>query len=110
MSILRDKIRKTAAEEAAISMSMEKTGVVAQDEDTVAAVAEISRAVSERHRDQISRDGLSESKSDITDSIADLASGYSDDYETRKKIEVAASATILGLGPIDAYMKNPEVT
>lgn len=110
MSILRDKIRKTAAEEAAISMSMEKTGVVAQDEDTVAAVAEISRAVSEKHRDQISRDGLSESKSDITDSIADLASGYSDDYETRKKIEVAASATILGLGPIDAYMKNPEVT
>lgn len=110
MSILRDKIRQTAAEEAAISISVEKTGVVAQDKDTAAAVSEISRAISEKHREQISKEGLDRSKGDITESIATLASEYSDDYETRKKIEVAASATILGLGPIDAYMKNPDVT
>lgn len=110
MSILRDKIRQTAAREAAISEAVEKTGVVVQDNETVAAVAEISRVVSERHRDQISQHGLDGAKSDISDSIVALASGYSDDYETRKKIEVAASATILGLGPIDSFMNNPEIT
>ena len=67
MSILRDKIRQTAAREAAISEAVEKTGVVVQDNETVAAVAEISRVVSERHRDQISQHGLDGAKSDISD-------------------------------------------
>lgn len=109
MPVFRDKMREIDKREKEIEENIVGSAIKAEEKDAE-VIQEIAQAVAERHRDSLSTEGMtSDTKEAISKTISDMAAGYSDDYAARKKIERLAAINIMGYGPIETYLNDPEV-
>ncbi|MBQ7818431.1 MAG: CpaF family protein [Bacteroidales bacterium] len=110
MSILKSKFQQAKEKQDSINerVANENTQMNSVDSN---AINKIASAVSEKHKDIISKDGFSEDvKKQIIDTIEDEVKSATDDYEEQLRLAKIATSSIVGLGPIDAYMKDDTVT
>ena len=109
-SLLKAGLNDAAAERENVDerIAHEDYAPTQKDSDAVAAIAE---KVSVQYRDDISREGLTpEVLKRIQETITDEAAAQGVDYESQKRIETMASAHVTGLGPLEAYINDPNVT
>lgn len=109
MSVLKNKLKQVENKKITIDKKVESSPVNISDNESK-LVGKITAAVSEKHKDTIAKDGFTdEVKQDILETIAEEADTFTDDYEQKKRLERIAKDTIMGLGPIESYMKDKSV-
>ena len=111
MSLLRDRIKKDTqdriqAEERVLTSTVRPTD---SERDTADVII---RTISDEFKDAISRNGLSQEIQDkIRAEVRNKTAALSvEDYLVKARIEKVILSSIIGLGPIDPYLHEPEVT
>lgn len=110
MSVLKNKLKQVQDNKSLIDQKVENTPVNINNDES-ALVDKITAAVSEKHKDTIAKDGLTdEVKQDIFETISEETDKFTSDYEQKKRIERIAKDNIAGLGPIESFMKDNTIT
>lgn len=110
MSLLNDRLRKAESQKQVIQQQVAqetiRPSLVEAD-----IVKNIAKTISAKFRDEIAVHGMTEDvKERIRSAIADEAKSVTGDYEQQQRIARVASANVIGLGPLENYMGDPEVT
>lgn len=111
MSLLKDRINRDAeARIQAEEYVRHKTIRPTETEQTI--VNTLIQAVSEHFKAEVSREGLSQDiQTKIEAYIRAQVEGLDiDDYTRKMRVEKVVLSSIIGLGPIDAYFQDPNVT
>lgn len=110
MSMLKNRLTNRRQDEAEIAERISKEEFrPTQDEAQI--VSEISERIAHTFRDSIAKDGFSpEIIERIRTKVQEEAKSVGKDFETTKRIEKITVANIIGLGPLESYINDPEVT
>ena len=108
--ILKKKLQNAEQVKKAVNTELNSRGAQAHqgDEKIIQAITE---QIAEQFRDEISQTGFNdEVKDKIKSSISLETEKQGLDYENQKRIEYIVTTNGVGLGPLDIYMNDPEVT
>ena len=110
VSILGKRLQAVDNQEQAIVHRVATEAIrVSADENEI--VRRLTRTISTQFRDEISKFGLNnEVKQKIRMAIESAAKGEVPDYELQQRIIKITCDNIIGLGPLENYMNDPEIT
>ena len=108
--LLRNRLKSVSAEQEAVNKRVEQAAFRPTETESE-IINRITITVSQQFRDEIARAGLTdEIKTRIKEYIVNIVEKHQLGYEAQKRIERVAIANIVGLGPIDAYMHDDNVS
>ena len=111
MSLLTERIRKDVEKKNRAARSVESVAVHPTATEQEMA-DQVIQTVSEQFKEEISKSGLSE---DVQKKIREYVKGEIfkipvNDYTVKARIEKVVLSSIIGLGPIDSFLHDPEIT
>lgn len=110
MSILGDRLKNVETKNQVVQERVARQ-VTRPSEAEAEIVRRLAGQMSTLFRDDISRYGLSpDMKRRIRDAIAEAASRETGDYEQQQRITQLTCNHVIGLGPLEVFMEDPEVT
>ena len=111
MSLLKDMLNRDA-ESRSMAEQYVRSETVRPTESEQTIVNTLIQSVSEHFKADISQEGLSHNiQSKIETYIREKVEQLEiDDYTFKLRVEKVVLSSIIGLGPIDAYLHDPEVT
>lgn len=109
-TILQERFTRKNTEQKTISERVAQADLSATDTERE-AVQRIAQGISAQFKDEVAESGMTDAvRERIKVAIEESAASNADDFEQQQRIEKIAVATIIGLGPLDAYMADPTVT
>lgn len=110
MSILGDRLKSIETNKQAVQDRVARQ-VTRPSEDEADVVRRLAGQMSTKFRDEISRYGLTpEIKQRIREAITEAATRETGDYEQQQRIAHLACNHVIGLGPLEVFMADPDVT
>lgn len=110
MSILGDRLKSVETNKQLVQDRVAKQ-VTRPSEDEAEVVRRLAGQMSTKFRDEISRYGLTpEIKQRIREAISEAAIHETGDYEQQQRIAHLACNHVIGLGPLEVFMADPDVT
>ncbi len=110
MSLLNDRLKRVEVEQKNVQTRVAQEAIRPSESET-SIVYRLTQNMAARFRDDISKYGLTEEiKQQIRYAIGEAVKAETGDYEQQQRITRIACANIIGLGPIELYMEDPEVT
>lgn len=110
MPILRDKIRNDKQHKSVIDHKVQNEAMRPTQEEA-AAVKKIISAISDDFKSELAENGFTPIITErIKKNIALRCQELDADYETQKRVEILATANVIGLGPIQPYVDDDTVS
>lgn len=110
MPLLQSKIRSDQSEKQGIERKVDQA-VITPTEPEQELIRKITEEISERFRDRIAKERLTAAlQEEITAVIREETQKLPVDYEEKIRIEKIVTMTVIGLGPIDGFQNDPEIT
>lgn len=109
MPILRDKLKSDAAMKSAISEKV-KAEYIKPTEKEQDIAADVIRSISEKFAQELIENDIDDIQDDIRRAIREECQLLDLGFEEQKRIEKTILLTALGHGPIEEYLRDPEVT
>lgn len=110
MSILGDRLKNVETNKQVVQERVARQ-TTRPSEGEAEIVRRLAGQMSTKFRDEISRYGLTpDIKQRIRDAIAEAASHETGDYEQQQRITQITCNHVIGLGPLEIFMEDPEVT
>ncbi len=111
MSLIKEKISQNESEKQAIIEKIDSENIAPSQEEQDTA-NEIINKISKRFAERMAKNGanLEAFRSEISNAIWEECEQLDIPFEGQKRIEKIVSMTVLGSGPIEKYIQDPEVT
>ena len=110
MPLLRNKFLSDQIEKEQIDKKLDHT-IIKPTPEEEKIIQEIMIAISDRYKSQIAESGITPKLSrDIRDTVHSYCQDKRLEYEMQKRIEWVVVSNITGLGPIQPYMDDDDVT
>lgn len=109
MSLLEEKLRKINEEKQHIQTQIKADAAPLTQEQQM-AVEKITKAISSEHFSDISKKGVDGSAEQLRRAAYDKVQQLDVSYEEKVRIEESLAANISGLGPLEDFMKDPDIT
>ena len=110
-SILERMVREKQSQIKKIDKKVEEEQIVPTRKET-GSIAAIINSISEKFRKELTNPGQDKNDLDekIRKEIETQVEALNCGYEQKKRLEKIAVASIIGLGPIQQYLEDPEIT
>lgn len=110
MPVLKDRLKNIEESQQTIQQQVAKE-TIRPTRSEAEIVQAIAQKISQKFRDEISSSGFTDNvRARIMASIQETAKDMCSDYEQQQRIVRIASVNLMGLGPIEIFMEDPEVT
>ncbi|MCR5480210.1 MAG: Flp pilus assembly complex ATPase component TadA [Ruminococcus sp.] len=109
MSILEERLKKKKQEQERIKQNIEVNPTILTSSQQ-SIVDDVTKEISQENYDSISKNGVKGTADALIKSAHEKIEKMDISYEDKVKIEKNIRSNISGLGPIEEYMNDPEVT
>lgn len=109
MSILEERLKKKKQEQERIKQNIEVNPTTLTSSQQ-SIVDDVTKEISQENYDSISKNGVKGTADALIKSAHEKIEKMDISYEDKVKIEKNIRSNISGLGPIEEYMNDPEVT
>lgn len=110
MPVLKDRLRGIEAAHYEVEAKVSQEAI-RPSESEAEIVSNIAKQISQQFRDELSVQGMDANmRKRIRAAIAEMAQQFSGDYEQQQRIVRIACANVIGLGPIESFIADPEIT
>lgn len=109
MSLLKDKIHHDISEKETIARKVQAEHFMPTESEQE-RTREIIRLISEQFSNELIEKDIDDIRVEIAEAVRNACSKLEVSYEEQKRIEKSVLLTVLGNGPIEEYLKDPEVT
>ena len=109
MGLLESKLQKLNAQKRDIERHVQSESVQPTIEEKQ-NVDTIVRKISDEHFTAISENGVSASTEQLINAAEEEIAKLEGSYEEKKRIEKIVKSNIMGLGPIEDFMHDPDIT
>lgn len=109
MSLLQKKINSQQSEKQYISKKIENENIKPTENEQKTA-KDIIKELSEKYSDELIKKGKDEIENELASAIVKMCSKLDISFEEQKRIEKTVLMTVLGHGPIEVFLQDPEVS
>lgn len=110
MSLLQEKIRTEQSQKQEIDKKVGGAAVMPTEEEQK-TIRQVTAEISEQFRDRLAKEKLTAGlQEEIIETIREKAKQLPVEYEQQVRIEKVVTTTVIGLGPLDRFQSDPEIT
>lgn len=109
MSLLQKKINSQQSEKQYISKKIENENIKPTENEQKTA-KDIIKELSEKYSEELIKKGKDEIEDELASTIVQMCSKLDISFEEQKRIEKTVLMTVLGHGPIEVFLQDPEVS
>lgn len=109
MSLIKERLSDDQKERRSISKKIEEEHILPTEKEQEKA-SEIIRLISDRYAEKLRDNKIHEIRDELKEAIREECEKLNISFEEQKRIEKTVIVTALGQGPIEEYLKDPEIT